>query len=87
MHDDDGWSPRQAKAPITALTGLVLLALLGLWLTAAPFALGEQRGGAPWDAATCTDVATGGVLAAIALTGLLAYLAAALSWLARYGRS
>lgn len=85
MHDEDDSHPR-ARAPIAALVGLMLLALLGGWLAAAPFALGEQRRGAPWDAATCTDVATGGTLAAVALAGLLAYLAAALSWLARYGR-
>lgn len=85
--NDDAYSGRPAKAPIAALTGLVLLALLGGWLAAAPFALGEQRRGAAWDAATCTDVASGGVLASVALAGLLAYLAAALSWLARYGRN
>ncbi|HEY3872425.1 MAG TPA: hypothetical protein VGM10_28965 [Actinocrinis sp.] len=85
MRDGGGSRPR-AGAPIAALAGLVLLVLLGGWLAAAPFALGEQRPGAAWDAATCTDVATGGALAAVALAGLLAYLAAALSWLARYGR-
>lgn len=87
MHDDGGRCQRGSKAPVAALTGLVLLALLGGWLAAAPFALAEQQRGGAWTAATWTDVATGGALAAVALTGLLAYLAAALSWLARYGRS
>src|SRR5438445_600786 len=74
------------KAPVAALTGLLLVALLGGWLVAAPFILGDQARGAVWTAATRTDVATGSAVAGIAVLGLLAYLAAAIAWLARYGR-
>jgi hypothetical protein len=74
------------RAPIAALTGLLLLALLGGWLVAAPFVLGDQTRGGHWTAATRTDVATGAAVAGAAVLGLLGYLAAAVSWLARYGR-
>ena len=74
------------KAPVAALTGLLLVALLGGWLVAAPFVLGDQPRGAVWTAATRTDVATGSAVAGLAVLGLLGYLAAAVSWLARYGR-
>jgi hypothetical protein len=74
------------KAPVAALTGLLLVALLGGWLVAAPFILGDQARGAVWTAATRTDVATGSAVAGLAVLGLLGYLAAAVSWLARYGR-
>ena len=74
------------KAPVAALTGLVLVALLGGWLIAAPFVLGDQARGALWTAATRTDVVTGAAVAGIAVLGLFGYLAAAISWLARYGR-
>ncbi len=77
---------RALRTPVAALLGLVLLALLGGWLIAAPFALGDQPRGAAWTAATRTDVATGAALAGVALLGLLGYLAAAVAWLARYGR-
>jgi hypothetical protein len=77
---------RALRTPVAALLGIVLLALLGGWLVAAPFALGDQPRGAAWTAATRTDVATGAALAGVALLGLLGYLAAAISWLARYGR-
>ncbi len=74
------------KAPVAALTGLALVALLGGWLVAAPFVLGDQPRGAAWTAATRTDVATGAAVAGVAVLGLLGYLAAAIAWLARYGR-
>lgn len=74
------------KAPVTALTGLFLIALLGGWLIAAPFVLGDQARGAVWTAATRTDVVTGAAVAGIAILGLFSYLAAAITWLARYGR-
>ena len=73
------------KAPVAALTGLTMVALLGGWLIAAPFVLGDQARGAAWTAATRTDVATGAAIAGIAVLGLLGYLAAAIAWLARYG--
>jgi hypothetical protein len=74
------------KAPVAALLGLLLLALLGAWLIAVPFVLGDQARGAGWSAATKTDVATGCAIMGLAVFGLLGYLAAALVWLARYGR-
>ncbi|HEU5332092.1 MAG TPA: hypothetical protein VFU73_05000 [Actinocrinis sp.] len=74
------------RTPVTALVGLVLLGVLGGWLVAAPFALGDQPRGAAWTAATRTDVVTGAALAGIAVLGLLGYLAAVVAWLARYGR-
>ena len=74
------------KAPVAALTGLTLVALLGGWLVAAPFVLGDQVRGAAWSAATRTDVATGAAIAGIAVLGLLGYHAAAIAWLSRYGR-
>lgn len=77
---------QRPKAPVAALTGLTLVALLGGWLIAAPFVLGDQARGAAWTAATRTDVATGSAIASIAVFGLLGYLAAAIAWLARYGR-
>jgi hypothetical protein len=73
------------KAPVAALTGLTLVAMLGGWLIASPFVLGDQARGAAWTAATRTDVATGSAIAGIAVLGLLGYLAAAIAWLARYG--
>jgi hypothetical protein len=74
------------RAPVTALIGLFLIALLGGWLIAAPFVLGDQARGAAWTAATRTDVVTGAAVAGIAILGLFTYLAAAITWLARYGR-
>jgi len=74
------------RTPVAALVGLALLGILGGWLIAAPFALGDQPRGAAWSAATRTDVVTGAALAGTAVLGLLGYLAAAVAWLARYGR-
>jgi hypothetical protein len=74
------------KAPVGALAGLTLIALLGGWLVAAPFVLGDQPRGAAWTAATRTDVASGAAIAGVAVLGLFGYLAAAIAWLARYGR-
>ena len=42
----------------------------GLWLVAAPFALGYQPAGAGWTGATKTDVITGGLLAVAGFAGL-----------------
>ena len=79
--------PVPPKPPVAALTGLTLLAGLGGWLVAAPFALGDQGQSGPWSTATRVDVATGAVLTLIALAGLLGYLGAAIGWTARYGRN
>ena len=74
------------QAPVAALTGLTLVALLGGWLVAAPFIVGDQARGGAWTASTRVDVATGAAIAGTAVLGLLGYVAAAIAWLARYGR-
>lgn len=78
-------------APVAALLGLGLLALLGAWLTAAPFLLGyhgagDQRRGAVWTAATRVDVSSGAAITAVAVAALLGYTASSAAWLARYRR-
>jgi hypothetical protein len=80
---------RRPQVPAAALAGLVLLALAGAWLLAAPFLLGvhgpgDQRRGAAWTAATRVDVSTGAAVTAIAVAALLGYLASSIAWLARY---
>ncbi|MBS2962552.1 hypothetical protein KGA66_05805, partial [Actinocrinis puniceicyclus] len=77
--------PARPRPPATAIAGLLLLALLGGWLVAAPFVLGDQVRGARWTAATRADVATGAAVAVTAVLGLLSYLGAAVCWLARHG--
>jgi hypothetical protein len=47
----------------------------GVWLVAAPFALGYQAVGVGWTGATKTDVITGGVLAMAGFAGLFAVIA------------
>ena len=47
----------------------------GLWLVAAPFALGFQHPGTGWTGATRTDMVTGGVLAMAGFAGLFAVVA------------
>lgn len=80
---------RRPARPVAALLGLVLLALAGAWLIAAPFVLGyhgagDQRRGAAWTAATRVDVSAGAAVTAVAVAALLGYLASAITWLARY---
>lgn len=83
---------RRAHAPAAALAGLVLLALAGAWLAAAPFLLGvhgpgDQPRGAAWTAATRVDVSTGAAIVAVAVAALLGYLASSITRAARYRRS
>ena len=52
------------------LVGVVAVFAAGIWLVAAPFALGYQLAGAGWTGATKTDVITGGVLAVAGFAGL-----------------
>jgi hypothetical protein len=83
--------PARPQAPVAALLGLGLLALLGAWLTAAPFLLGyhgpgDQRRGAAWTAATRVDVSSGAAITAVAVAALLGYTASSAAWLARYRR-
>ena len=57
------------------VAGVVAVFAAGLWLVAAPFALGYQHPGAGWTGATRTDVITGGVLAVAGFAGLFAVVA------------
>ena len=80
---------RRASTPIAALLGLGVLALAGAWLIAAPFllgyhGLGDQRRGAAWTDSTRVDVSLGSAILAVSVAALLGYLAAAVTWLARY---
>ena len=52
------------------LAGVVAVFAAGIWLVAAPFALGYQPTGAGWTGATKTDVILGGLLAAAGFAGL-----------------
>jgi hypothetical protein len=57
------------------VVGVALVFAAGLWLVAAPFALGGQHPGAGWTGTTRIDVVTGGVLALVGFTGLFAVVA------------
>jgi hypothetical protein len=57
------------------VVGVALVFAAGLWLVAAPFALGGQHPGAGWTGTTRIDVVTGGVLALAGFTGLFAVVA------------
>ena len=50
--------------------GVLAVFAAGVWLVAAPFALGYQPAGAGWSGATKTDVITGGLLAVAGFAGL-----------------
>jgi hypothetical protein len=52
------------------LAGVVAVFAAGIWLVAAPFALGYQLAGAGWTGATKTDVISGGLLAVAGFAGL-----------------
>jgi hypothetical protein len=52
------------------VAGVLAVFAAGVWLVAAPFALGYQPAGAGWTGATKTDVITGGLLAVAGFTGL-----------------
>ncbi|MCK2214421.1 hypothetical protein MF672_011555 [Actinomadura sp. ATCC 31491] len=73
----------KAKLGVSAL---VLLFLGGLWLVAAPFAVGYQPRGAEYVDATVNDLWVGGGLAALAFVSLVIYAADALRELARRGK-
>jgi cytochrome c oxidase assembly factor CtaG len=62
---------------------LFLLFLTGIWLTISPFAMTTQPSGQHWIASTINNVTIGGVLMAVSLFGILAYLALALRDLMR----
>ncbi|MER6513332.1 hypothetical protein ABT158_41435 [Nonomuraea sp. NPDC001636] len=73
----------KAKLGISAL---VLLFLTGLWLVAAPFAVGYQPRGAVYTDATVNDLWVGGGLAAVSFVALVVYAADSLRELARRGK-
>lgn len=80
---------RRPSPPVGALLGLGALGLGGAWLMAAPFllgyhGLGDQRRGAAWTASTRVDVSLGAAILAVSIAALLGYLAATITWLARY---
>ena len=80
---------RRPGPPTAALLGLGALAVSGGWLIAAPFllgyhGLGDQQRGAAWTDATRVDVSLGAAILAVSVAALLGYLAAAVTWQARY---
>lgn len=70
----------KAKLGVSAL---VLLFLIGLWLVAAPFAIGYQPAGAAYTDATVNDLWIGGGLAGVSFLALVVYAADALRELTR----
>jgi hypothetical protein len=67
--------------------GVALVFAAGLWLVAAPFALGYQPAGAGWTGATRTDVIAGGLLAVAGFAGIFAVIAGRVSELYANPRS
>ncbi len=61
------------------LAGVVAVFAAGIWLVAAPFAVGWQLPGAGWTGATKTDVITGGLLALAGFAGLFGVTAGRVS--------
>lgn len=68
------------------VAALAALFLGGMWLIAAPFAVGYQPAGADWVTATENDMWVGGIVTAISFAGLVVYAADALRELAARGR-
>ncbi|NUP01442.1 MAG: hypothetical protein HOV96_24665 [Nonomuraea sp.] len=68
------------------ISALILLFLGGLWLVAAPFAVGYQPRGAAYVDATVNDLWVGGGLAAVSFVALVIYAADSLRELARRGK-
>jgi hypothetical protein len=70
MHDPD----RIPAGPfVAALAGGAVIALIGIWLATAPFALGYQPEGADWTDATTVGMATGAglIVLGVLVVGLL----------------
>jgi hypothetical protein len=57
------------------VAGVLAVFAAGVWLVAAPFALGYQAAGAGWTGATKTDVITGAVLTVAGFVGIFAVIA------------
>jgi hypothetical protein len=68
------------------VSALVLLFLAGLWLVAAPFAVGYQPRGAAFADATVNDLWVGGGLAGVSFVALVVYAADALRDLTGRGK-
>jgi hypothetical protein len=65
-------SDRLRPAPfIAGLAGAITVTLTGVWLAAAPFAVGYQPDGADWVDATVVGVATGAGLVLVGLATLV----------------
>ncbi|MGW0807136.1 hypothetical protein [Nonomuraea sp. NPDC002799] len=73
----------KAKLGVSAL---ILLFAGGLWLIAAPFAVGYQPRGGTYVDATLNDLWLGGALSALSFAALVVYAADALRELARRGK-
>jgi hypothetical protein len=69
------------------IAGVLAVFWAGLWLVAAPFAVGYQHPGAGWTDATRTDVITGGLLAAAGFAGIFCVIAGRVSELYADARS
>jgi hypothetical protein len=67
------------------VAGVLAVFGVGIWLVAAPFALGYQAPGSAWTGATNTDVITGGVLAAAGFIGIFGVIAGQVGELYRAG--
>lgn len=57
------------------VAGVLAVFAAGVWLVAAPFAVGYQHPGAGWTGATRTDVIIGGLLAVAGFAGMFAVIA------------
>lgn len=73
----------KAKLGVSAL---FILFLAGLWLIAAPFAIGYQPRGAAYAASTINDMWVGGALAGLSFAALVVYAADALRDVVSRGR-
>lgn len=73
----------KAKLGVSAL---FLLFLTGLWLIAAPFAIGYQPIGAAYVDSTINDMWVGGALAGLSFVALVVYAADALRDVVSRGR-
>ncbi|MEU7863793.1 hypothetical protein [Nonomuraea sp. NPDC049141] len=68
------------------VSAFVVLFLAGLWLVAAPFAVGYQPRGAAYADATVNDLWVGGALAGVSFVAIVIYAADALRELAGRGK-
>lgn len=72
------------------VASVVAIFAIGMWLVAAPFAVGFQSPGTGWSGATRTDEIVGGTLAMAGFAGLIGIIAGRVSEMyadARYAAS